>query len=178
MPHMILRPFGVDEGLLIRSLRLRSLAEAPYAFGAGSHEAESRLPEAYWHELAAQLGGGDPKWGDRCVGYVVLDGEEACGTATCFLCPEVAGRAYLTAAWVDPRYRGRGLWRRLVEQALGWAADRGADHLRLWMDDTNPSAAGFYEAMGFIATGQSQPTGEGATARQSAYERRLGQAAT
>ena len=84
---------------------------------------------------------------DRSAAWVVLDGEEPCGTATCYLCPSVAGRAYFTSAWIDPRYRRRGLGRRLVEAAIAWAASRGAGALRHWVDDTNPSAAEFYRSL-------------------------------
>ena len=171
---MNIRPFRADEGMLIRRVRLRSLADAPYAFGLKSFEEESALPDSHWHQLAAQVGGQDPQWRDRCVSFVVvLDGEEACGTATCYLCPRVSGRAYFTAAWIDPRYRRQGLGRELVEQAIAWAAAHGADHLRLWVDETNPAAVEFYRALGFIPTGESQPVSEGSSARQSSFERRL-----
>src|SRR5688500_10177791 len=134
---MEIRPFRVDEGMLIKRVRLRSLADAPYAFGPQSFGEESPLPDSHWHQLAAQVGGQDPQWRDRCVSYVVLDADEACGTATCFLCPRVPRRAYVSAAWVDPRYRRLGLGRQLVDEAIDWAAAHGADHLRLWVDDTN-----------------------------------------
>jgi ribosomal protein S18 acetylase RimI-like enzyme len=170
---MRIRPLQADDGMLIRRVRLASLKDAPYAFGVGSFAEESALPEAHWHELAAQVGGQDPKWGDRCAGFVVVEGEEACGTATCYLCPTAPGRAWFTAAWIDPRYRRRGLGRQLVEAALAWAAARGADHLRLWVDDTNPNAVAFYQALGFVPTGESQPVSEGSQDRQSSFERRM-----
>src|SRR5687768_17381673 len=155
-PVMHIRPLQADDGMLIKRVRLASLADAPYAFGLKSFEEEAALPEDHWHQLAAQLGGQDPQWGDRCAGFVVLDGDEACGTATCYLCQRVPGHAYFTAAWIDPRQRRRGLGRQLVDTAIAWAAARGAEHLRLWVDDTNPAAAEFYLALGFISTGESQ----------------------
>jgi ribosomal protein S18 acetylase RimI-like enzyme len=170
---MDIRPFRADEGMLIKHVRLRALADAPYAFGMGSFKEESALPDAHWQELAAQVGGRDERWRERCASFVVLDGEEACGTATCYLCPEVPRRAYFTAAWVDPRYRRRGLGRRLVDEAIAWAVARGAEHLRLWVDDTNPDAAEFYRALEFVATGESRAVCEGSADRQSAFERRV-----
>jgi ribosomal protein S18 acetylase RimI-like enzyme len=172
-PPMQIRPYRADEGMLIKRVRLRALAEAPYAFGVGSYEEEAAYPDSYWHQLAAQVGGEDPKWQGRCVSFVVLDGEEACGAVTCYLCPRVSGRAYVTAAWIEPRYRGQGLGRQLVEAAMEWATAHGADHVRLWVDDTNPDAAEFYQALGFVATGESQPVSEGAVERQSGFERRV-----
>ena len=170
---MDIRPFRADDGMLIKQVRLRSLTDAPYAFGLQSLAEEAALPDSHWHQLAAQVGGRAPEWRDRCVGYVVLDGGDACGTATCFLCPEVPRRAYFTAAWVDSRYRRRGVGGRLVDEAVAWAAARGADHLRLWVDDTNPGAAEFYRAVGFVPTGENRPVSKGSSDRQSGFERRL-----
>jgi len=170
---MQIRPFQSDEGMLIKHVRLRSLADAPYAFGVDSLAEESALPDSHWNQLAAQVGGQDSQWQDRCVSYVVLDGDDACGTATCYLCPKVPRRAYFTSAWIDPRYRRRGLGRKLVDTAITWAAAHGADHMRLWVDDTNPAAAEFYRAIGFVPTGESQPVPAHSSNRQTGFERRL-----
>lgn len=170
---MQLRSITADDGLLIKRVRLHSLKDAPHAFGVGSFDEESALPDAHWHELAAQLGGCDPRWQDRCVGFILLDGDDACGTATCYLCPSVTGRAYFTSAWIDPRYRRRGLGRQLVDAAIAWAKSHNADHLRLWVDDTNPSAVQFYQALGFVPTGETQPIHPDAAELQSAFERSL-----
>ena len=171
---MEIRAYRADDGMLIKRVRLRSPADAPYAFGPRAFEEEAALPDSHWHRLAAQVGGQDPQWCDRCVGYVVLDGDDACGTATCYLCPRVPRRAYLSAAWIDPCRRRLGVGRRLVNEAIAWAAAHGADHLRLWVDDTNPGAARFYQALGFVPTGESQPVGPGSPDRQSGFERPVG----
>lgn len=168
---MLIRPFKADEAMLIRQVRLRSLADAPYAFGPQSFAEESALPDSHWHELAAQVGGTDPKWREKCVMFVVLDRDEPCGTATCFLCPRVAGRAEFTSAWIDPRYRRRGLGRQLLDESIAWARARGAHYLRLWVDDTNPRAVEFYRATGFSATGETRPVSEGSSSQQSCFER-------
>ena len=168
---MDIRPFRASDGMLIKHVRLRSLADAPYAFGQQSFAEESALPDSHWHQLAAQVGGQDPAWRDRCVSWVVLDADEACGTATCYLCPQVPHQAYFTSAWIDPRFRRRGVGRQLVDKAIAWAAAHGAEHLRLWVDDTNPSAAEFYRALGFVQTGENRPVSEGSSERQSIFER-------
>ena len=172
-----LRPICADDGLLIKRVRLRALADAPYAFGPNAFEQEQALPDSHWHRLAAQLGGQDEKWQDRCASFIAHDGPDvtdACATVTCYLCPEVARRAYVTAAWVDPAYRRGGVGRQLVDRAIAWAAAHGADHLRLWVDDTNPAAGDFYQALGFTPTGESQPVSDGSLLRQSCYERQVG----
>lgn len=170
---MEIRPFRAEEGMLIKQVRLNSLKDAPYAFGVGSFEEEEILPDSYWHELAAQVGGKSPQWKDRCVSYVVLDGDDACGTATCYLCPSIQGHAYFTSAWIDRRYRRHGLGRQLLDRAVNWAAEHGAEVLRLWVDDTNPDAAEFYRALGFVSTGGNREVSEGSSVRQTCFERLL-----
>ena len=160
----------------MKRLRLRSLEDARYAFGPRSFEEEAALPDSHWHQLTAQVGGQVPEWRDRCVNYVVLDGDDACGTVTCYLCPQVPRRAYISAAWIDPRYRRRGLGRQLVDAAIAWAAAHGADHFRLWVDASNPNAAEFYRALGFVPTGENQPVSPDSSELQSGFELRLGRA--
>ena len=84
--------------MLIKQVRLCSLVDAPYAFGLQTFEAEAALSDSHWHQLAAQVGGQASEWRDRCVRYVMLDGDDVCGTATCFLCLRVPRRAYFSAA--------------------------------------------------------------------------------
>ena len=132
-------------GLLYKDLRLRALKDAPYAFGGiQTFDEESLLPDSYWHAMAAEVDGRVEEWRDRCVTYVIMDGLEAFGGGSCYLCPCVARRAYFSAAWIDPRYRRQGYGRKLMDMAITWAATHGADHLKLWVDDTNPGAVAFY----------------------------------
>jgi hypothetical protein len=61
-----------------------------------------------------------------------------------------------------------------VDRAIEWAAAHGADQLKLWADDTNPTAARFYESLGFRRTGEkNRPVGPGSPLRESNYERPL-----
>ena len=172
---MEIREFRAEDGLLMKDVRLRALADAPFAFGGAETLAEeAALPNSHWHQLAAEVGGQVAAWRDRCVSYVILDGGEACGTASSYLCPRVPQRAYFSAAWIDPRYRRRGLGRQLMEQAIEWAREHGADHLRLWVDDANPEAAKFYLALGFKPAGEHRPVNPGSPLRESNFELRIG----
>src|SRR5579884_3086445 len=171
---MDLRAFQANDGLLMKDVRLRALRDAPYAFGGTqTFEEESAFPDSHWHTLAAEVGGQVEKWRDRCVSYVMLDGAEACGTASCYLCPHVPRRAYFSAAWIDPRFRRQGYGRKLMDAAIAWARAHGSDHLKLWVDDANPGAAAFYRALGFKATGENRPIGPDLLERESSYELRL-----
>jgi ribosomal-protein-alanine N-acetyltransferase len=71
---------------------------------------------------------------------------------------------------VDPRYRRRGLGRWLVREVAAWAATRGCDRLRLWVDDANPPAAAFYRSLGFYPTGESRPVVAGSPLFESSME--------
>jgi ribosomal protein S18 acetylase RimI-like enzyme len=171
---MEIRAFRSDDGMLMKTIRLRALADASYAFGGPETLAqEAAQPDSHWHQVAAEVGGDVEAWRERCISYVVFDGDEPCGTASSYLCSRIAGRAYFSAAWIDPRYRRRGLGRQLVRRAIDWAAAHGADHLRLWVDDTNPGAAKFYEALGFDRAGENRPVSPGSELRESCFERRL-----
>lgn len=58
--------------------------------------------------------------------------------------------------FVDPSHHGRGLGRRLLEQAI---AEQGVNELDV--NEQNPQALGFYRRMGFEVTGRSPVDGEG-----------------
>jgi len=174
---MQIRMVNAADGMLLKRMRLRALDDAPYAFGGEETLVQERaLPDEHWHTLARELGGEVKAWRDRCATWFILGdggGDDVQAQGSSFLCDRVAGRAYFSAAWVDPRYRRRGLGRHLVREALAWAAARGCDHLKLWVDDTNPGAASFYRAMGFIPTGEVRPVSATSSDRESSFELRL-----
>jgi GNAT superfamily N-acetyltransferase len=50
---------------------------------------------------------------------------------------------------LSPDLRGRGLGRRLVEEAVAFCRDAGYKSIFLWTVDTLPAAAGLYRSAGF-----------------------------
>lgn len=59
--------------------------------------------------------------------------------------------------YVAPRWRGRGLARRLLEAAIGWAQDQGAQELMLVVTPEAEADQGLtqlYEKFGFRASGR------------------------
>ncbi len=63
--------------------------------------------------------------------------------------------AYLQDVLVDPSHRREGLGRRLVETVL---QGPGEVRQQVLLTDAEPGQRAFYEALGFIEVGQSEPS--------------------
>lgn len=146
-----IRRVRADEGLLLRSLRLRALADAPMAFGTTLAEEKSR-PEGIWHERAADGAAGQ----DR-VTFIVESGHTAVGLGTGVNSNEDPLYAALVGVWIDPVARGQNCGAALVEAVAAWAWFRGKHTLELWVTESNSRAIKVYERSGFCRTGETQP---------------------
>jgi len=103
---------------------------------------------------------------DRDEAWVLADGTHIVG----FLRVSVSGAdAEIEELHLEPAWIGRGLGRRLFEQAVEAARALGADRL-VWSTDRN--ALGFYLAMGGVVTG-STPSGIAADEPLTTMEMRL-----
>ena len=124
-------------------MRLRALADAPYAFGS-TWEHERVNTEKQWRNAIES----------RARFVANLDGA--------ILGMAAAGdsgdprAASLTSLWVDHRARGTGLGDSLVLAAVAWAIDAGYEQLILWVTDGNTHAQKLYERHGFVRTGSVQ----------------------
>lgn len=135
---------------LFKTVRLRALHDAPYAFSA-TYAKESQLTDAEWLERTN-------RWnGEQGIGFLAIDGNEACGIAGGFLDPDDATAAKLVSMWTAPTHRHKGVGRLLVERVVAWAVRRGASVLRLMVTSNNESAILFYARLGFARTGRAQP---------------------
>jgi GNAT superfamily N-acetyltransferase len=125
----------------LRDIRLRALAEAPYAF-ATTHEEGVAQPDAYWHEM---------------LRYPAWIAEEA-GTWMGMVRVRPEGNAaHLISMWVDPVARNRGVGRKLVDAVVAWARGHGIGEVSLWVAEGNAPAEALYLASGFAPTGERQP---------------------
>jgi GNAT superfamily N-acetyltransferase len=130
----------------LRELRLRALADAPYAF-ASSYAREVGYDEQRWRTGIERVAWFVARAGGRSVGLAA--GKPAHNGA-----PD---ERELVSMWVEPARRGTGLAGELVAAVREWAAGDGARVLVLWVADGNERARRFYLRLGFASTGLRQP---------------------
>src|SRR5438477_1933170 len=119
------RPIRPDEGLRLRALRLRALADAPTAFGS-TLAREEAFPEQVWHERAA----GGAAGADRVTFVAERDGGWI-GLATGIADDPNEAGPMLVGMFVDAAERRRHLGAALVEAVTHWARGRGDTCLSL-----------------------------------------------
>lgn len=134
-----------DEGVLLRSVRLRALEGAPDAFGTTLAQALA-YPDEAWGQRASECASSD-----AISLFFVEDGGMAGGFFE-------AGDPMppLISMWVEPEARGLGGAEALIEAVAAWARERGAARLQLWVTETNAPAIALYRRAGFLDTGETQ----------------------
>jgi len=141
------RRIGADEWELLRDLRLRALADAPYAFAETLGDA-LQLPGREWQSRAASNSEGNDS---TCL--LAFDGRFAVGMAACAFGGGGSAPAYLGAMWVAKEYRGLGVAASLLNGIAEWARAAGANRLDAGVAKGNTRAKRFYEKRGFRDAG-------------------------
>jgi GNAT superfamily N-acetyltransferase len=136
----------------IRALRMRALADAPFAFSS-SLAREVDRPEHFWHQLACES--------ERALSkatFVAVDDEEWIGMAGVFTSPDDPGCGEVWGMWVAPSERRAGVGCQLMDSIRSWATTCGLERLQLSVSTSERSgpARRFYEALGFRATGEQE----------------------
>ncbi|MDB5745630.1 MAG: family N-acetyltransferase [Massilia sp.] len=149
------RPLAGDEWPLYRALRLRSLADAPAAFGS-TLAAEQDRADADW---AWRLGLAATSGRDRPL-VAELDGAAA-GLAWAKFDAHDPQVVNLFQMWVAPEGRGQGAAAALLADAVAWARSRNARTMQLGVTEGNDAARKLYERAGFCAVGVPQPVRPG-----------------
>lgn len=142
-----------DDGALLRELRLRSIADAPKAFGQPIEDVRAR-PEVEWQRAARRASRGD----HRTWLFAELDGR---------VVGLVQGRRrrpaslLLFSMWVEPSARRLGVGRALVETLASWGTGWEARETVLWVYRDNLGARDFYRRLGFrtVHAGPDAETG-------------------
>jgi len=86
---------------------------------------------------------------------------------------ETPGSAQITAMWVDPRFRKRGIGDLLIKRILGWAQENDFSAAVLWVTEVNEAAQRLYERNGFRRTGNVDKVREGEEAVEYEMYRNL-----
>jgi ribosomal protein S18 acetylase RimI-like enzyme len=133
-----------------KAVRLRALQESPSAFGS-TYAREAKFSAAEW---LARL----ERWnGEKGVGFLALDGLDACGIAGALLDLEDSSRAQLVSMWTAPAHRQKGVGRLLVNAVFDWAKKLKVETITLMVVSNNEPAASFYKRLGFSMTGRTEP---------------------
>ncbi len=139
-----------------REVRLASLDEAPWAFGARLAEERERT-EVEWR---ARL--------DRRIQFVARDDGRVIATAGSLAAAD--GAVELVSMWVAPQARGTGVGDLLVDAVVADARDRGCERVLLWVSEGNAPAERLYARHAFVRTGRVQPIDRHDPGRGSEFE--------
>jgi ribosomal protein S18 acetylase RimI-like enzyme len=130
----------------IRSIRLRSLADAPDAFGTTLAEDAVR-PDAEWRARVEN---------DAVANFLAMTADRNClGMAVGAPHTDYSDTAGLFGMWVASEARGRGVGTTLVEAVIGWARNENYKRVLLDVGDENAVAIRLYESCGFVPTGKT-----------------------
>ena len=150
MPYTVIT-IQPEQWAEFRDIRLRMLADTPIAYGETLEHAQSVTEEGWRVRLARAT---QP---DRTAVAVVDDDGQWAGTMSAYLSePRVAT---LAACWVAPEHRGSkaGVADQLLDAVATWARDQArAITLELSVHEDNERARGYFERVGFQATGETQ----------------------
>ena len=148
-----IRRFAPREWPAYRALRLRSLLDAPEAFGS-SHAAEEAWAQELWMArlTAASVSGRD------CPLLAEAESDGAMLGLLWAKCDAAdAGIVNLFQMWVAPEARGRGVAVALLDEAVAWARTIGARLVQLGVVTNNQAALQLYRRHGFSTAGEPAP---------------------
>lgn len=132
-----------DDWERLRDVRLRSILTEPAL--AWAWRRESTFKEQHWR---LRLGGA--RW------WVAVDADGDVGLGSLIQEPGAPARErHLTALWVDPAARRRGLGRALVDAAARASRHDDAIALTVWASTADDVLGRFLGAVGFAATGET-----------------------
>jgi ribosomal protein S18 acetylase RimI-like enzyme len=136
---MTIRRLVASDAAGFRALRLESLRDTPWAFGA-THAESLALPLAAFADRLARETVAGAFVGGALAGIATMERETG---------GHVRHRAYVAAVYVRTPARGQGLARRMLDWLAGQAAAEGILQLELHVATGNAPAIAAYTAAGF-----------------------------
>ncbi len=94
----------------VRDIRIRALADAPFAF-ASRWEEEKDRPQSFWRGRLER---------PDAATFLALNRYETVGVVSAFVAPEDVTRTELVSMWVAPGTRRQRIGRQLVAAVIEW----------------------------------------------------------
>ena len=141
---VLVRPTTMTDWQALREIRLQALRDAPYAF-ASTHAREAAFADDEWQGRATRDGSF----------LAFLPEVSPAGLGSGYLA--VPDTVELIGMFVRPQARGRGVGEAIIDAVVGWAIQKGAATVHLWVTETNKAARLLYERCGFTVTAERQP---------------------
>lgn len=157
MPDIAIRLFLPTETHLYRQLRLRALADAPYAFGTTLAEAQTRSDSEWQNRFSQSLAS------DLELPLLGLVDAHPAGLAWGHIDPAIPFVAHLFQMWVEPHYRRLQLGKQMVDAVVHWAETHAVTYVELDVSVGNSAAQSLYQRCGFLKWGDPHPLRPGMT---------------
>ena len=141
---VLVRATTITDWQALRKIRLQALRDAPYAFSS-THAGEATLGDDEWHRRAIRDGSF----------LAFLPEVSPAGLGGGYLA--APDTAELISMFVRPQARGRGVGEAIIDAVIGWATQKEATTVHLWVTETNQDALMLYERCGFTVTAERQP---------------------
>ena len=155
----VVRVEPVSDWRLVRDIRLRALQSDARAFDGDLGE-EAARHDAYWRSATTVTTWVAAFIGELAVGIARAVGEH--------------GRRHVESVWVDPHFRRRGVASRMMRELARLERERGERQLRIWVLDGNDGGRAFYDALGFVPTGERKPLPSNPARTEERMHLRLG----
>ena len=136
-----IKRLAADEGLRLRTIRLRALVDAPDAFGTIYDEAAAQPLDSWTAQLQ-----------EIATFVAVVNGEDV-GLVRGARDDLQPNTAWLISMWVSPEVRGQGVGETLIDAVVEWARVSGARRVLLDVGDHNQPAIALYARKGFEPNG-------------------------
>lgn len=129
-----------DDWAAMRAIRLRSLTEAPLAFGSTLAREQDLTNESWRRRI------------ESAMAFLAFESGEVVGTATGLV--ENVDDVHLVAMFVLERTRGRGCAALLIDAVVAAAGEVGCRRVVLDVAAPNDAARRAYVRYGFVWTGE------------------------
>ncbi len=105
-----------------------------------------------------------------------VNGKEVCGLVWGKLSSSEARTIDIFQMWVDPKSRGLGAGRAMLNEVLAWAKNLGVLRVRLGVTTADTPAIHLYKASGFLPAGSLEPLRKGSAPMSQPMELKMGSA--